>query len=654
MAVPPLEQGVGWGIVLGFGAFFAIVMSLLTMAQKRYLQEYQTSEMFMTAHRSVKTGLVASAVVSSWTWAATLLQSSSVAYNFGVSGPFWYASGATIQVLLFAILAVEVKRKAPHAHTFLEIINVRYGKATHLVFLFFGLATNIIVTAMLLLGGSAVVHALTGVNVIASCFLLPLGVLVYTLFGGLKATFLTDYVHTSVIYIIILSFLFTVYGTSDVIGSPGRMWELLVEASEKNPVKDNAGGSYVTMSSLSGIIFGIVNIVGNFGTVFVDNAYWQRAIAARPSSTVKAYLIGGLAWFAIPFTLATTMGIAGVALVGAGRLEKPSDEDVSAGLVLPLAATALLGKAGATAVLILVFMAVTSASSAELIAVSSIYTYDIYRTYVHAGALGKQVIRQSHISVVIFGLIMGALATILNYIHIDLGYMYYFMGIISSPAVIPVAYTITWKKQSAFAAVLGAVLGIICGIIAWLVAAQKLFGELTIKSTGDQYPMLAGNLSSLLVSGFVSTVVSLIRPDNFNFDVTREKLEILTDDEVVANAAAQDPMETDPVRLAKAYRFAVLSSVALTIIMIIIWPLPMYFTKYVFSKPFFTFWVALSMIWAICAAIACILYPIIESRSSIMGVIGGIFKDLKGEKIAFPTPTDKGEPPEQLSTEIKS
>jgi urea-proton symporter len=212
---------------------------------------------------------------------------------------------------------------------------------------------------MLLLGGSAVVNALTGVNVIASCFLLPLGVLIYTLFGGLKATFLTDYVHTSVIYIIILSFLFTVYCSSDVIGSPGKMYDLLVEASNKNPVDGNAQGSYITMSSLSGLVFGIVNIVGNFGTVFVDNAYWQRAIAARPSSTVKAYLIGGLSWFAIPFTLATTMGIAGVALVGAGALEAPSKGDVSAGLVLPLAATALLGKAGAFAVLVLVFMAVT-------------------------------------------------------------------------------------------------------------------------------------------------------------------------------------------------------------------------------------------------------------------------------------------------------
>lgn len=66
---------------------------LLTRYNHRYQREVQTSEMFTTAGRSVKTGLVAAAVVSSWTWAATLLQSTTVCYEYGVSGPFFYASG---------------------------------------------------------------------------------------------------------------------------------------------------------------------------------------------------------------------------------------------------------------------------------------------------------------------------------------------------------------------------------------------------------------------------------------------------------------------------------------------------------------------------------------------------------------------------------
>jgi hypothetical protein len=146
------------------------------------------------------------------------------------------------------------------------------------------------------------------------------------------------------------------------------------------------------MSSIGGILFGVINIVGNFGTVFVDNAYWQRAIgkshdfdfqtnysgfsplnsfpnicislydqltifqtfilsflAAHPKYCVKAYLLGGMSWFAVPFTLATTLGLAGRALqIGT------TPGDVSAGLVLPQVAVVLLGKGGGVMALLIV------------------------------------------------------------------------------------------------------------------------------------------------------------------------------------------------------------------------------------------------------------------------------------------------------------
>lgn len=158
--------------------------------EKRYVGSRHTSEWFNTAGRNVKTGLIASVIVSQvmcsgrrpslleiwnfpicstdkclqnfdllkWTWAATILQSSNVAWQYGVSGPFWYASGATIQacflsyylltslspqegmryistdnfghsneqVLLFGVMAIEIKRKAPYAHTVCEIVKARY------------------------------------------------------------------------------------------------------------------------------------------------------------------------------------------------------------------------------------------------------------------------------------------------------------------------------------------------------------------------------------------------------------------------------------------------------------------------------------------------------------------------------------------------
>lgn len=135
---PPLSQAVGYFVVLGFGALFSLLTTALVFLEKQYGGAPEmTSEKFNTAGRSVKTGLTASVIVSQWTWAATLLQSSNVAWQYGVSGPFWYASGATIQVLLFGVLAISLKKIAPSAHTMCEIVNARWGEKAHKTFLFF-------------------------------------------------------------------------------------------------------------------------------------------------------------------------------------------------------------------------------------------------------------------------------------------------------------------------------------------------------------------------------------------------------------------------------------------------------------------------------------------------------------------------------------
>lgn len=91
---------------------------------------------------------------------------------------------------MFSVLACKVKENAPYCHTFLEIIYHRYGTATHLVFMFFTLLTNILVASQLLLGGSVVVTTLTSINVYAAIFLIPHGVCVYVVLSSLRATFL--------------------------------------------------------------------------------------------------------------------------------------------------------------------------------------------------------------------------------------------------------------------------------------------------------------------------------------------------------------------------------------------------------------------------------------------------------------------------------
>lgn len=66
--------------------------------------------------------------------------------------------------------------------------------------------------------------------------------------------------------IIILIFALTTYATSNELGSPRAVFELLVKAASDHPVAGNIGGSYLTMRSKEGAVFFVINIVGNFGT----------------------------------------------------------------------------------------------------------------------------------------------------------------------------------------------------------------------------------------------------------------------------------------------------------------------------------------------------------------------------------------------------
>ncbi|XP_076944569.1 urea-proton symporter DUR3-like [Bidens hawaiensis] len=627
-----LNQGVGYSVILGFGAFFAFFTSFLVWLEKRYVGARHTSEWFNTAGRNVKTGLIASVIVSQWTWAATILQSSNVAWQYGVSGPFWYASGATIQVLLFGVMAIEIKRKAPHAHTVCEIVKARWGTAAHLVFLVFCFMTNIIVTAMLLLGGSAVVNALTGVNIYAASFLIPLGVIVYTLAGGLKATFLASYIHSVIVHVVLVIFVFLVYTASSELGSPSVVYRRLAEVSSRTrmcqepishngqscgPVSGNYQGSYLTMLSSGGLVFGIINIVGNFGTVFVDNGYWVSAIAARPSSTHKGYLLGGLVWFAVPFSLATSLGL------GALALDLPiTASEASHGLVPPATAMALMGKGGSVLLLTMLFMAVTSAGSSELIAVSSLCTYDIYRTYINPDATGKQILKVSRTVVFMFGCFMGILAVILNKAGVSLGWMYLAMGVFIGSAVIPIAFMLLWRKANAFGAILGTIVGCVLGIITWLSVTSVEYGRVNLDTTGRNAPMLAGNLVSILTGGAVHAICSLLRPQNYDWETTRQ----ITIVEKEKSELAVDEFKEE--KLISAKRWIVKWGLVFTIVIVVIWPIFSLPAKE-FSKGYFTFWAVVAIAWGTIGSAVIIVLPLAESWQTLQSVMIGMFTNDK-------------------------
>jgi Na+/proline symporter len=596
-----------------------------------------------TAGRTVKTGLTASVIVSQWTWAATLLQSSNVAWQYGVSGPFWYASGATIQVLLFGVLAISLKKVAPSAHTVCEIVNARWGRTAHKTFLIFAFLANIIVTSMLLLGGAATVEALTGMNRKLASFLIPWGVILYTAAGGLKATFIASYLHTAIIFAVLITMITMVYikkYSSDQIydyldatvthteeecqiiySTSGSVESTFFDNTKYacGPVPNNNSGSYLTMLSADGLMFGIINIVGNFGTVFVDQSYWQSAIAAKPTSASRGYLLGGICWFAIPFSLATSLGLTSTALM----LPITSGE-AGAGLVPPAVATHLLGNAGSVLILTMLFMAIVSTGSAESIAVSSLVAYDIYREYMNPDATGDQILKVSRYVIVGFGLVMGALAVFLDWMKLSLGWVYLFMGIVIGSAVIPLWNMMTWKKASGTGAVISAWSGLVLAVITWLVACSIQSGSITIDNLGKNEPMLAGNLVAILSSGLIHFVYSLIFPQNFDFETLDSHIKLVEDDSSGLTEKIRIPR-----CLQKLTNGLLTRGWILTIVLVVIWPL-LSIPAGKFTKDYFAFWVLIAIAWGFGAAIIITFLPILESSEELSAVIRGML----GKEIA--------------------
>lgn len=117
-----------------------------------------------------------------------------------------------------------------------------------------------------------------------------LGVCVYVILGGLRATFICDFSHTLILMVIILYFMFNAYATSPLIGSPSAMYDLLQEAAFKRPVAGNTQGSYTTLKSNFALIFGVIQLCSGCGQYSEGTS---RSICSRtdtskgPSFSIK-------------------------------------------------------------------------------------------------------------------------------------------------------------------------------------------------------------------------------------------------------------------------------------------------------------------------------------------------------------------------------
>jgi hypothetical protein len=202
------------------------------------------------------------------------------------------------------------------------------------------------------------------------------------------------------------------------------------------------------------------------------------------------------------------------------------------------------------------------------------------------------------------------------------------------------------------------------------VTAKKEGGELTVDTTGANNPMLAGNVVALLSPLiFIPILTYALGPQNY--DWVSMKMIRRSDDHDLAAAAHIDlemvpgerrdsviKEEEEQAKLLKASKIARWMTVFMAIALLVLWPMPMYGSGYIFSKKFFTGWVVVGIIWMFFSAACVGVYPLWEGRKTSIRTFKSIYLDITGKqkppKAPVVTEGDSGAvtPPEGLTEKV--
>ena len=155
------------------------------------------------------------------------------------------------------------------------------------------------------------------------------------------------------------------------------------------------------------------------------------------------------------------------------------------------------------------------------------------------------------------------------------------------------------------------------------VAASEANGVVDIASLGGAFPMLYGNVVAILSSGLICVVVSLAQNKKYDWKEMNTHMKIVEADMSEKIKAEIAQRQQDEETLKRAYKFSLKGGGILTLICVVAWPLPLYFSGYVFDLAFYSMWVGIAIVWVSVASFCIIGIPIIEARSGFAKVATG-------------------------------
>lgn len=156
--------------------------------------------------------------------------------------------------------------------------------------------------------------------------------------------------------------------------------------------------------------------------------------------------------------------------------------------------------------------------------------------------------------------------------------------------------------------------------------------------------MLAGNVVALLSPlVFIPILTFAFKPQNYDW-LSMRAIRRADDHELAANAHIDlelvpgqrrreetEEEAAEQAKLTRASRIARALCAFLAISFLVLWPMPMYGSGYVFSKKFFTGWVVVGILWLFGSSFCVGLYPLWEGRHTMKRTAVAVWRDVTGK-----------------------
>lgn len=214
----------------------------------------------------------------------------------GIAAVAGYAVGEALPMLAFATLGPRIRELIPEGHSLTEYALVRYGPVMYGFVLLVSLFYMFIFLSAELTGITSALQLIAGVSRWQTAFLVGGFVLVYTGYGGLRASIFTDTVQALLILPLLVV---SAIGAIVALGGPGAIHTKVV-ATEP---------SLLDPTFFTGLRFGFWVAIAILGAEVINQTWWQRTYAARDSATLrKGFRTAAVVNFLIVF-LAGLFGI---------------------------------------------------------------------------------------------------------------------------------------------------------------------------------------------------------------------------------------------------------------------------------------------------------------------------------------------------------